>query len=314
MRKNINTETIIGRVYQHDLKVKTVQNQNSDNFGKEFISGSLDVATDEDGLNVLTVHYTYVTETTKTGKKNSTYTALKKIIDEGKAWVVDGKDAATKVKVDTALALNDFYAQDDTLVSVKRNEGGFVTLVNELADISERNTFSVDMVITSVTKIEPTEENNVKEAYVSVRGAVFNFRNDLLPVDFVVRNAAGMKYFEDLDITSSEPVYTKVWGKIISMTDAREIKEESAFGEASVRTVERKTKEWVITGTAKVPYDFGDEEVLTADELTKAMQDREVHLAEVKKRSEEYRASKASSTPAAASASAPVAAKGNFSF
>jgi hypothetical protein len=44
------------------------------------------------------------------------------------------------------------------------------------------------------------------------------------------------------------------------------------------------------------------------------MQDREVHLAEVKKRSEEYRASKASSTPAAASASAPVAAKGNFSF
>jgi fructose-specific component phosphotransferase system IIB-like protein len=314
MRKNINTETIIGRVYQHDLKVKTVQNQNSDNFGKEFISGSLDVATDEDGLNVLTVHYTYVTETTKTGKKNSTYTALKKIIDEGKAWVVDGKDAATKVKVDTALALNDFYAQDDTLVSVKRNEGGFVTLVNELADISERNTFSVDMVITSVTKIEPTEENNVKEAYVSVRGAVFNFRNDLLPVDFVVRNAAGMKYFEDLDITSSEPVYTKVWGKIISMTDAREIKEESAFGEASVRTVERKTKEWVITGTAKIPYDFGDEEVLTADELTKAMQDREVHLAEVKKRSEEYRASKASSTPAAASASAPVAAKGNFSF
>jgi len=236
MRKNINTEHIEGRIYQHDLAVKTVQNNASANFGKEFISGTLDIATDEEGCNVLTVHFTYVTETTKNGGKNSTFVALQKIINEGKAWITDGKDAATKVKVDTALALNDFYAQDDSLVSVKTNEGGFVTLVNELCDVSERNTFQADMVITAVVKTEVDEEKNIKEPFVTLRGAIFNFRNDLLPIDFVVRNEAGMKYFENLEVTNASPVYTKVWGKITCNTSTIERTEESAFGEAAVKT------------------------------------------------------------------------------
>ena len=46
MRKTINTEHIEGRIYQHDLAVKTVQNQQSSNFGKEFIAGNLDIAVD----------------------------------------------------------------------------------------------------------------------------------------------------------------------------------------------------------------------------------------------------------------------------
>ena len=82
MKKMINTERIEGRVYQHNLTIKTVQNQTSANFGKEFISGQLEVAVDEEGLNIIPVHYTYVTETTSAGNKNATYANLKKIIDE----------------------------------------------------------------------------------------------------------------------------------------------------------------------------------------------------------------------------------------
>lgn len=314
MRKAINTEHIEGRIYQHELALKTVQNQASQNFGKEFIAGTLDIATDEEGLNVLSVHFTYVTETTNAGKKNATFTTLKKIIDEGKTWITDGKDAAMKVKVDTALALNDFYAQDDSLVSVKTNEGGFVSLVNELCDVSDRNTFSTDIVITNVTRVEADEEKHIDKDYVVLKGAIFNFRNALLPVDFVVRNDAGMKYFEDLGVTPAEPVYTKVWGKITSETKREERTEESAFGESSVHVYERKVKEWVVTGTAKVPYDFGDDQVLTAEELTKAMQDREVYLADIKKRSDEYRAQKAAGGSTGAAPSTPVANKGGFNF
>ena len=47
MKQMINQEHIEGRIYQHDLAVKTVQNQQSANFGKEFIAGTLDIATDE---------------------------------------------------------------------------------------------------------------------------------------------------------------------------------------------------------------------------------------------------------------------------
>lgn len=319
MRKAINTEHIEGRIYQHDLTVKTVQNQQSDNFGKEFISGTVEIAVDEEALNVVPVHFTYVTEMTKSGGKNSTFTALKKIIDEGKAWITDGKEA-TKVKIDTALALNDFYTQDDTLVSVKTNEGGFVTIVTELCNENERNTFSTDMLITTIVGVEADAEKNIEEPYVSVIGFIFNFRNDILPVEFIVRNQAGMKYFMDLDVTQAEPVYTKVWGKINCTTTKVEKTEESAFGEAAVKTYEKKSKEWTITGTAKVPYDFDDDKVLTREEVTKACQDREVMLAEKKKQREEWQASKVSAQASAfaggamnAPESAPAKA-GNFQF
>lgn len=312
MRKAQNTERVEGYIYQHDLSVKQVQNQASSNFGKDFISGNLEVATDEEGLNVIKVHFTYVTETNKSGNKNATYTVLKKIIDENKTWTAVGKENALKVRVDTALALNDFYNNNDELVSAKTNEGGFVTIINQLAEEKLRNTFSADMVITNVSHIEKDEEKNIEEDYVSVRGAIFNFRNDLLPVDFKVKNAEGMKYFEGLGATNSNPIYTKVWGKIISTTITRTSEVESAFGEAAVRTYSNSNKEWVITGTAKVPYDFGDENILTAEELTKAAQNREVYLAEVKKRAEDYKANKAAGNTTATATTATKTADFKF--
>ena len=313
MRKAQNTERIEGRVYQHDLTIKQVQNKDSKNFGKDFIAGNLEVATDEDGLNVIKVHFTYVTETTNSGAKNATFSTLKKIIEENNTWTTKGKDGAIKVRIDTALALNDFYNNDDQLVSAKTNEGGFVTIINELGEEKERNTFSVDMVITGVTHVDKDDEKKINEHAV-VRGAIFNFRGDLLPIDFKVENADGMKYFEGLGVTNAEPIYTRVWGKIVSKTTTTTQEVESAFGEAAVRTYKNTNKEWVITGTAKVPYDFGDENILTAKELTDAAQNREVYLAEVKKRAEEYKANRAAGnvTPAATATTATKTAGFNF--
>lgn len=310
-KKMINKEHIEGRVYEHSLALKTSKSEKTK--GTQYIGGNLRIATDEAGLNVVEVHFTFVTEMTKAGGKNNTFTALKKIMDEGKYWVTDGKDAATKVKVDTNLGVNDFYAQDDTLVSVKVNEGGFVTVLDEFTELApeeQRNTFNVDMFINKVTRKEADPENNIPEDYVTVRGAVFNFRNDLLPVDFVIRNPSGMNYFETLDL----PCLTKVWGRINSTTVTIERTEESAFGEAAVKTYERKTKEWLITGAAKVPYDYGDETVLTDEEVEKALQDRQVRLAEIKKNRDDYNASRVSAQANAFSAGAMNAPIPNQAF
>ena len=201
MKKMINTEHIEGRIYQHNLVKKTVQNQTSPNFGKEFISGNLEIAVDEDGLIVIPVHYSYVTEVNNNGNKNQTYANLEKIINEGKTWISNGKDEAMKVRADTSLSVNDFYTQDDRLVSMKVNEGGFITFISELSPEDERNTFTVDMLITNTTMVEADEEKNIKEDYLIIKGAIFNFRNELLPVDFIVRNKDGINYFEDLNIT-----------------------------------------------------------------------------------------------------------------
>ena len=43
MRKNFNSEHIEGRLYQHSIELKEVKNQNSPNFGKQFLQGSVEV-------------------------------------------------------------------------------------------------------------------------------------------------------------------------------------------------------------------------------------------------------------------------------
>lgn len=318
MRKAENKVHVEGRLYQHSLEIKTVQNSQSANFGKQFIAGNVDVATDEEGVNVIPVHFTYVTEETSKGEKNRTFAVLKQIIDGAKTWLGSSKDEALKVKIDTALALNDFYTQDGTLVSSKQIEGGFISVVNgDLCPADERNTWEADMLITGTTYIEADEERNIKEDFLTLKGAIFNFRNALLPVDFTVRNKDGMSYFESLEASPADPKYIRVWGKIFNKTIKIETQEESAFGEPVTKTTTRREREWLLTGAKKALHDFGDESILTADEVTKAIQDRNVMLADIKKRSDEYRASKEGTTAAAPVAKATPTAKapaGGFTF
>ena len=317
MRKNINTAHVEGRVYQHSLELKTVQNTQSANYGKQFINGKLEIAVDDAGLEVIPVNFTYVTETTAKGGKNKTYTELLNIINNGKTVMADGLEMATKVSVDTAVDLNDFYT-DDGLVSQQILNGGFVSAVSELKK-EGRTAFKTDIVITNINRVEADPDRFIDADYVTVRGVVFNFRNAILPVEFVVKNEHGMKYFEDLEVSSAEPLYTQVWG-YMNFVPRKETKtEESAFGEPAVVVRERKVKEFVITGALKVPHDLGDENVMTMDDLVKASQDREMYLADVKKKREEYMAQKNSATATAPSAfgvptpTAPVTA-GKFSF
>lgn len=317
MKKPINREHIEGWVYEHGLAIKTVQNTESKNYGKEFINGTLDIQTDDAGLNIITVNFTYVTETTSKGTKNETYTTLKNIIESGKTVLVDGKDAATMVRIDTALGLNDFYTNrngEETLVQAKRNDGGFVHTTNKLGDESVRNTFEFDMLINGTRLVEADPEKNIENDYLIVKGAVFNFRNAILPVELVVKSAGGIKYFESLDASTSNLVFTKVWGKIESQTIVDKREEESAFGEAAVKEYTRTVREWVITGTAKETYEIGDEQAgITTDEVKQAMADREVYLADVKKRQDEYQASRAAEGGSPASGNVSAAA-GGFNF
>ena len=252
---------------------------------------------------------------TSKGSKNKTFEVLKKIINEGKDWASCGKENAVFVKAEPSLALTEFYKDDDTLVSVKANEGGFISFVTSLEkNEAARNIFEVDMLITNVNVVEPDEEKHIDEKYAEIQGAIFNFKNDLLPVSFIVRDEAGINYFDGLGITNSEPVYTKVWGRINCLTKTETVTEKSAFGAAAVKTVKKTSKEWLIEGVLENPYDFGDEKVLTADEVNTASQNRQVHLAELKKRRDEYEATKKTSAPTGAMPSAGAVKTGGFQF
>lgn len=322
MRENAkfnNNVKIEGYVYSigtnfNQLSERTT-GANSKKPGTKYIGGDLDIAVDEAGLNIVTIHYSYVTETYASGSSNNTYTALKRIIENpNNYWINGGKENAFKVScTGAAIALNDFIGGDKKKVSVPRIENGFCSIISELSDESERNKFTADMLITKVTHIDADPEKNINEDYCSIGGAIFGYGPKLLPISFTIRNPEGMNYFEDLGVTNSDPVFTKVWGHINCMTVKVEKTEESAFGEAAVQTYESKKREYLITGASRVPYDFKDESVLTVEDVNKMMQDRQIMLAEIEKRFNESQDKKTNAT-SAFNATAQTVPTGGFKF
>lgn len=304
-KKMINQTHVEGLLYEHKLELKE-SGPNSKNPGTKFISGTVDIATDDAGINIVPVHFTYVTEKTAKGSTNATFTTLMNIIDKKFGTVMaNGKDAAVKLRIDSALGLNEFYSDRngaEELVSVKRNEGGFVHVADSLADDENtRNTFTCDMLITNVSIKEADEEKNLPEKAV-IKGAIFDFRGALLPVEFSAINPKAIAYFEGLDASSKNPTFTKVWGRQVSETITRTITEESAFGEDSVREVKSSRKDFVITGASREPYEWDTEGILTANELADAIANRETYLATMKQRQDEYKASQGANVAAPSNA------------
>lgn len=269
---------------------KRVAGENAKNPGQEYIQGELNIATDESATNVITVYFSYVTPTwpAKNGKPerpNTTYQALETIINSGTTYEEVGT-AATKVRIDGNIGVNDFYTRDGELASPKRIEGSFIHLMNGGEKIADRAaTFEADMVIAGVTEQELEDEPN----YLRLRGYVFNFRNDVLPVEFSVRSEGGIKYFESQDISNSNPMVTKVWGDILSTIIQIEHEVESAFGDPTVNVTTRTIRSWDVIGASAEPMEWDDDSTITKAELKQKLSEREERLADQKKRDEEYR-------------------------
>ena len=153
MRKVINQTHIEGVLYQHSLSLKT-SGEKSKNPGTQFINGTIDIATDDALTNIVTVHFSYVTPTyIRSGSTNATFGVLQNIINGVTCNVVEhGVDKAAKLRIDSQIGLNEFFSNrngTEELVSVKRNEGGFIHVVQTIA-ASEglRDTFRADMIMT----------------------------------------------------------------------------------------------------------------------------------------------------------------------
>lgn len=314
MKNNFfNSVNLMGILYEHNLTLKE-SGANSKNPGTKFISGTIGIATDDAITNIVQVHFTYVTATNAKGIANATFSILKDIIDGVLLTYMDDPDKAVRLIVNSAIGLNEFYSNrsgTEELVSVKRNEGGFVHIVKPIEwvdDEIQRNKFKCDMVITKVTHVDANEERNIPEKVI-VKGAIFDFRKSLLPAEFTATDPGAMSYFEGLDASNANPVFTAVWGRQISEVVKHEIRTESAFGEDDVREVQSTRKEYLITGGSKEPYAWDDSATLTAQELTEMMANRQTYLATLKQRQDEYQASRNSNA-----AAAPRTATGGFNF
>lgn len=310
-KKNfINATHIEGYIYEHKLEEK-VTGETSKNPGTPFISGTLSIATDDDLLNVVQVHFTYVTAVTAKGKPNNTYNTLKAIIDGKIQNVMEhGQENAGMVRIDSAIGLNEWYdtRNNNELVSVRRNEGGFIHQVNELNENpDQRATFDVDILITKATRFEPDDEKGTPERMV-LRGAIFDFRKSLLPVELTVKHPGAMNYFESMEVSPSHPLFTELKGVQVSRTIINRKEEVGAWGEASVVETRSSERDFIVNWAKPASYEWDDESTLTANELQEMLSTRELYLADIKKRQDEYYATKGN---ALAGGAAPVPASGS---
>lgn len=291
MKKMVNKVHLEGLLYDAELEKKYSSNTQSD-----YIRGSIKVATDEECLNVIEVKFNYVSPFTKAGQPRRNYIILNNIIEgKTKTLMNSSPDEAAYLQVDGEVGLNDFPTKDRTtgenvMVSVKMVDNAFLKLIfKENLDpiLRNRNSFEVDYLITKCTTKEGNPERNTPDK-MNLHGAAFSsYKGNILPMDLSVINPDVMDFFNQQDISNENPCFIKVRGKIVSETVTRLVEEESAFGEPAIRKVESKNKDYVIESGSS-PSIFDDESTITAQEVNEKLQERELYLADVKRRRDEY--------------------------
>lgn len=282
--KTNNSCHIEGYVFSTDRLAQRVSKKTN----TPFINGTVNVATDDKGLNVVPVFFRYVTETFKSGKPNPAWEILTALIDhEGSDTFEVVGTSALKVRIDGSVGTNDFVSRDGEVVSPKRVEGQFMhVMTNEISE--NPATFDVDMLIANAAEREVEDGDD----FVNLRGYVFDYRGGILPVDVNVRSKGGMDYFIDQDISNKNPLLTHIKGSIVSQAITTEKTEESAFGDPVVHKVVRHVRSWDVTWAAVEPYEWDDESTITKKEFKQKLNEREERMAEVKRNHDEYQANR----------------------
>ena len=270
MKKIINKVHGEGLVYESTLESR-VAGERAQVPGSIFISGKISLQVDED--NVVTFDF-LEGEKNKNQKENKRFQDLKALIGM-KTIVSDGEENATKLRIDSALSINDFIPKNSTeMISAMRNFNGFVHTSTGKYD--PKATFETDLLISNKKKeLEKNDDGDMVETgRLEVIGYTFSFKGDILPVKFYAISEAAIKYFVGI----TDNTFTKVWGKLVTEDSSYAKVEKSAFGEDKTVTYTRVKKRYVLTGANVEAYDLGDESVLTVEEVKDALAARKVYL------------------------------------
>lgn len=290
MKTFINKASVRGYLFDSSLRDGI-----SKGSGKPYISGSIDVATDEEALNVVRVSV-FAFDKYNNGNDNPTYQFLTEIMNAaGSDTFQQCGTNCTKVRVDGEIECNDYVNRNGDFVESKRIRARFVHPVRAgealFIDPKRPATFEADMLIKNYVEREGSDG----EQYIDLNGYVFNYRGDFLPVTFSVYTKAGIAYFEDNGVSPNQPMLTKVCGVIRTsvVKTQHESAEEMAFGEPVVTQSERSFRVWEVT-SAGLAQDFGSDDVMTVEDVKAGLAAREQHIADVK-----ARAAQRSAAPAA---------------
>lgn len=303
----INNVELRGYVFSHTLQERESTSDRTK--GQKYISGLINIATDDEAVNVVPVNF-YVMELTRKGTVNATFTNLKQIIETGMTYEQHGTDA-NRVRVSGSIDVNDFYNREGNLVTGKRVRGSFLHFLNANEQIGTNPArFEAEVLLQAAIERESSDGSE----YLSLQGFAFNYRKQPLPVTFSISSEAGMNFFQNEDISAQRPYFGKVWGNIVSnvvVTETEADDSNVAFGAPMVQSTTRTFRTWEVVGANT---NLGlDDSTITQEELNAGIAEREAMLAELKARTEERNNSAAGKAGFPAAATTKPASNGAVS-
>lgn len=280
-----NDVSLTGYVFSSKLRQGTTTATNQWHPNENYISGTVDIATDDEALTVVPVSFfAYETRNDKNGHKisNETYQTLAQVIDAQTYERVGTK--AMKLRVSGQIDTNDFYSsRNDQMVSAQRVNGRFVH-IDTMGRGAVPVMFNTNMVVCGAAEME----QEGRDEYVKVNGYVFNYNGSrLYPVSFECHDETGKDFILGLDASTGSPVSLNVWGTIESTVIAKPTAEEetvsSGFGVKPVMTSDntRTVRSWKITGAdADGCPEFGTVAPFTKKDMKRLVDERNARLQE----------------------------------
>lgn len=247
--------------------------------GETKIYGSILVATDAKGLNIVEAHFMPQAKLTSKGKENKNYSTLKKIIEEKNTIEKVGLNKASAIKINGNLTVNSYYKMNTAnseplLVEETQIKGSFIEFDNKAADIPSCG-FNLQCLIQNISQeLSITGEETGRE---DVRIQVFDdYKKIFMPMLLKVENPEYIAYINSA-YTPMES-YTILSGVVnIRTIERNEDDGQMAFGESAKVNKPKTFTEFMITG-GKLPEEMN----MTEEEMEKVKQNRNLELAKLK--------------------------------
>lgn len=236
LKQMLNRVTVQGTLMDNTLENKVDKN------GRKYLSGELEVMTDNDYIIPVTV---FAYELKNSGEKNTIYERLAKMIDYPSARTV-GIQKAPKIAVSNArIEDNSFYSErDGRIVTNWRIGGSFVRAA--ATDAVNQNSFEVQGIIASIKEVVD-REGNATDAYdLKLLNVAFGNRVNELTLRF--DDPAAVKYINN---NYNVGDLVTLCGQVVYEQHERVVEKELGFGEPIKQTYTNTVRLLRITaGTA----------------------------------------------------------------
>lgn len=297
MKQAENKVKIEGILSEIDLKVGVAAES-----GKEYISGNIQVKVQQEVNGIqseieVPVNL-YATKITNAGKINPSYESIEKVMNEGiSVAAIGGVEKADRIRIVSGeINSNDFYNQNDALISYPRIKTGFISKIKK-DECTDEASFVATIVIGNIAE-EVDKEANLTGRLV-IKGIIAQYGDKVDVVDFLVASEAAIAHIQ---ANWKQGDTVKVAGKANFSSKTEFYEEEMGFGEPIKKSKTTSIRELIVTSGS--PTALEGIEAYSAEDIQNALAERKIRLEKAK---DKKNSKPAANKPATTANTAPPA-------